>query len=204
MFACIPSSWTCCYLWLQIGWDYTFVNEAHVFLFKGIANTFFSSLPCWRWAVWGDLGLDGLWSSTTSVLMPTLFLLPQTLTPLHGTSPSPCPRAQKKVHCAGREWVQRGLVLVSTMCCSWNTHLPPGFASGAGFLFRLSWAGAGLGPALWLARAEPLWTPGWLELPNSNPSITGIQIQTRAKCQKEYLISAKSQVKCEQHLAVEL
>lgn len=83
-------------------------------------------------------------------------------------------------------------------CAASETHLPPGFASGAGFLFRLHWAGAEFGPALWLGRIETLWTPGRLELPNSNPSITGIQIQTRAQCEREPMIGAKSWVRSQQ------
>lgn len=137
---------------------------------------FFVLLPfCLRWLLsQASLVKYNFWPVANVVPAPT------SAHPFCSASPSPCPWAQKKVHCAGRERVKRGLVLVSAMCCIWNTHLPLGFASGAGFLFRLSWAGAGFGPALWLARVEALWTPGWLELPNSNPSITGIQIQTRA------------------------
>lgn len=177
MFACIPSSSTC-YLWLQIGWDYTFVNEARVFLYRDSS-------------VKGYIFFSRCHANDDVTSVSKVFGWLQLLSccqrcsrshkrPFCSTSSSPCPRAQKKVHCASREWVRRGLVLVSAMCCIWNAHLPPGFASGAGFLFRLHWAGAGFGAALWLAQADPLWTPGWLELPNSNPSITGIQIQTRA------------------------
>lgn len=34
MFTCIPSSLSCSYLWLQIGCDYTFANEAHLCISK--------------------------------------------------------------------------------------------------------------------------------------------------------------------------
>lgn len=171
MFAWIRSSGTCCYFWLQIGWDYIFVNEAHVSLFKE-KQSFFFFFVLLPWCLWWLLSRASLvkhnfWPVANVVLAPT------SAHPFCSASSSHCPWAQKKVHCAGREQVKRSLVLVSAMCCIWNTHLPPGFASGAGFLLRLCWAGVGFGWVLWLAQVEALWTPGWLELPNSNPSITG-------------------------------
>lgn len=135
-------------------------------------NLFFFFFVLLLWCLWWLLSQASLvkhnfWPVANVVLAPT------NAHPFCSASSSHCPWAQKKVHCAGRERVKRGLVLVSAMCCIWNTHLPPGFASGAGFLLRLCWAGVGFGPALWLAQVEALWTPGWLGLPNSNPSITG-------------------------------
>ena len=40
-FACIPSSFACCYLWMQIGCDYTLANEAHVCISKRMQHSFF-------------------------------------------------------------------------------------------------------------------------------------------------------------------
>lgn len=42
-FACIRSSFACCYLWMQIGCDYTLVNEAHVCISRRMQRSFSSS-----------------------------------------------------------------------------------------------------------------------------------------------------------------
>lgn len=180
----MSSSFACCYLWRQIGCDYIFANEAHVCVFKRMQMN-------WGFFSPGRYGNDELSDIHVNWLLARLssvdynnwpianFVCAPTRAPTSSTRPSPCRRAQKKVHCAGRERGKWGLVLVSTQSCIWNTRLPPGVASGAGFLFSLHWAGAEFGPTLWLGESEPLWTPWWLGLPNSNLSITGIQIQTR-------------------------
>lgn len=182
MCACIHSSGTCCYLWLQIGWDCIFVNEAHVFLFKEMQIIFFFNWFFFLIAMLCEV------TSVSGLFGPIQFLTCcQRCSCSHKRPPFlqhqllPLPLGLEKGSlCRQGASQERGLVLVSAMCCIWNTHLPPGFASGAGFLFRLCWVGAGFGPALRLAQVEALWTPGWLEMPNSNPSITGTQIQSRA------------------------